>query len=76
MEIKNGHTAKEMLIEVDAAICKVLTGGQSYKIGTRAMTRADLGLLYKMKKDLAAQVDAQGESSLLDNAYVAVFEGR
>ncbi|MBZ9691617.1 peptidylprolyl isomerase [Clostridium sp. M14] len=68
-------SAKEMLAEVDKAIYKVLVGGQSYKIGSRQLTRADLKMLNNMKNDLMAQV-AQNESDLLDDTYIAVFSGR
>lgn len=76
MAAENNFTAQEMLTEVNNAIYAVLVGGQSYKIGTRQLTRADLSLLYNMKNDLMAQVAAQGETSLLDDTYVAVFDGR
>lgn len=69
-------TAAEMLESVNKAICAVLTGGQSYKIGSRQLTRADLKMLYDMKNDLTAQIAAQGSSSLLDDTVVAVFSGR
>jgi len=75
METGN-FTAEELLMEVNKAIYTVLVGGQSYKIGSRQLTRADLNLLYNMKNDLTAQVAAQEESRLLDDTYVAVFEGR
>lgn len=68
-------TAKEMLAQVNAAITSVLAGGQSYKIGSRQLNRADLSKLYEMQRDLQAQV-AAGEPGLLDDCYVAVFEGR
>lgn len=76
MAAENNYTAEEMLTEVNNAIYAVLVGGQSYKIGTRQLNRADLNLLYNMKNDLTAQIVAQGESSLLDDTFVAVFEGR
>lgn len=76
MAAENNFTAEEMLKEVNNAIYAVLVGGQSYKIGTRQLTRADLNLLYNMKNDLMAQVAAQGANSLLDDTYVAVFDGR
>ncbi|WP_252216156.1 peptidylprolyl isomerase [Clostridium sp. VAP41] len=72
---ENNLSAKEMLAEVDKAIYKVLVGGQSYKIGSRQLTRADLKMLKEMKDDLMAQV-AQNENNLLDDTYVAVFSGR
>lgn len=70
------YTATEMLGQVDSAISAVLVGGQSYKIGSRQLSRADLSLLYKLRNDLTAQIAAQGDSCLLDDTYVAVFEGR
>lgn len=76
MAAESNFTAQEMLTEVNNAIYAVLVGGQSYKIGTRQLTRADLSLLYNMKNDLMAQVAAQGATSLLDDTYVAVFDGR
>lgn len=74
--MENKYTATEMLGEVNNAIYTVLVGGQSYKIGTRQLTRADLNLLYKMKNDLMAQVQAEGSSNLLDDTYVAIFTER
>ena len=35
----------EMLEQVNKAIAAVLVGGQSYKIGSRSLTRADLSML-------------------------------
>lgn len=75
METGN-FTAAELLTEVNKAIYTVLVGGQSYKIGSRQLTRADLNLLYSMKNDLTAQIAVQEDSRLLDDTYVAVFEGR
>lgn len=74
--MNNNYTANEMLEEVNNAIYSVLVGGQSYKIGTRQMTRADLNLLYKMKNDLMAQVQSENGNNLLDDTYVAIFSGR
>ena len=45
--VESNYNASEMLTEVNNAIYAVLVGGQSYKIGTRQLTRADLSLLYK-----------------------------
>ena len=73
---EDNYTAKEMLTEVNHAIYAVLVGGQSYEIGTRQLTRADLNLLYNMKNDLTAQIAAEGSTSLIDDTFVAVFEGR
>lgn len=68
-------TAAEMLQQVDAAITNILIGGQSYRIGSRQLNRADLAKLYEMQRDLQAQV-ASGTPGLLDDTYVAVFDGR
>lgn len=69
-------TASKMLSQVNQAIMNIMVGGQSYQIGSRKLTRADLSTLRTMKKELEAQVNAEGSSELLDNTYVAVFEGR
>lgn len=74
--VESNYNASEMLTEVNNAIYAVLVGGQTYKIGTRQLTRADLSLLYKLRNDLTAQIAAEGSTSLLDDTYVAVFDGR
>ena len=51
-------------------------GGQSYKIGSRSLTRADLSMLKSMRDDLEAQVAAGTPSHLLDRTFVAYFDGR
>gem|GEM_PF-298005 len=71
-----GITAAEMLQQVNEAITNVLVGGQSYQIGSRKLTRADLSMLRTLKKELQAEVSAEGESSILDNTYVVMFDGR
>ncbi len=68
-------TAEEMLAEVNHAIYSICVGGQSYKIGSRQLNRADLKTLYDIKNDLMAQV-AGGTPGLLDDCYVAVFDRR
>lgn len=75
MASTNATTAKEMLTEVNTAINRILVGGQSYKIGSRQLNRADLKELYAIRNDLQAQV-AAGTPGLLDDCYVAVFDGR
>ncbi|MCI8768386.1 MAG: peptidylprolyl isomerase [Ruminococcus sp.] len=69
-------TAEERLNEVETAITKVLCGGQSYQIGSRKLTRADLSLLRQMQKELQAEVAAGSGAGLFDDTYVAFFEGR
>ena len=69
-------TAPQLLSKVNQAIVNIMVGGQSYQIGSRKLSRADLSTLRAMKKELEAQVNAEGSSELLDNTYVAMFEGR
>lgn len=70
------QTTEMMLSEVETAITTVLIAGQSYKIGSRSLTRADLNLLIKMRNDLRTQLTQEGSNGLLDNTYLVVFEGR
>ena len=69
-------SAEEMLKNVDNAIIAVASGGQSYKIGSRELTRANLKELYSLKNDLTAQLSSDNDSHLFDNCYVAIFSGR
>lgn len=69
-------TTKEMLDSINAAIMAIAVGGQSYKIGSRSLTRADLKQLYNMRNDLTAQINAENSNNLLDDCYVAIFDGR
>lgn len=68
-------TVEQKLIEVNQAISNILVGGQSYKIGSRSLTRADLNTLLAMQKDLQAQIANQNDG-LMDNTYLALFDGR
>jgi hypothetical protein len=70
-----GLTPAERLVQVDAAIASVLAGGQSYRVGSRQLTRASLQQLYAMRNDLQAQV-AASSPGLLDDCVVAVFDRR
>ena len=70
------QTIAQRLLEVDTAIHAVLLGGQSYKLGTRSVTRADLALLRQMRDDLAAQLQTEDYGNLLGGVVVAVFEVR
>ena len=69
-------TTADMLLQINAAIMAIAVGGQSYKIGSRSLTRADLKQLYAIKNDLTAQLAAENSSGLLDDCYVAEFMGR
>lgn len=70
-------TNQEMLDQVNNAISAIAIGGQSYKIGSRNLTRADLKQLYTMRNDLQAQIAQENNSSgLFDDCYVGIFDGR
>ena len=69
-------TVEELVAEVDKAIRTVLVGGQSYKIGSRQLTRADLAELRAMRQELTSELAAGSSGNLLDNTVVAVFDGR
>ena len=73
--MSNIKDAGGLLSEIDEAITKVVSGAQSYKIGSRQLTRADLKELYAIRNDLLAQANA-GQDGFLDNTYVAVFDTR
>lgn len=66
----------ERLAQVDAAIAAVLAGGQSYKLGSRSLTRADLAQLRALRDDLAAQAEREDGGGLLPRTYVAYFDSR
>ncbi len=76
MADNNGTSTAELLENVNAAIVAITVGGQSYKIGSRSLTRANLKELYAMRNDLTAQIAAENQSGLLDDCYTAVFDGR
>lgn len=69
-------STQDMLEKVNEAIMAIAIGGQSYRIGSRQLTRADLKQLYAMKNDLTAQLAAENSTGLLDDCYVGVFDGR
>ncbi len=65
-------TPEEQLQVLNEAIYKILVGGQSYKIGTRSLTRADLNALIAERNRLETQIEGTG-TSLLAGAYAADF---
>lgn len=73
-------TTKDMLNEVEKAINAVLIGGQSYKIGSRSFTRANLTELKnwrtQLKSELASDEDNTGNGLFGFGVGVGVFEGR
>ena len=73
---ENTQTTAEMLEQVNKAISAVLAGGQSYKIDSRSLTRADLAQLKAIRDDLEARIDSGESAHLLDRTFVAFFDGR
>ena len=69
-------TPAEMLAQVNTAITTVPCGGQSYKIGSRSLTRADLAMLKSMRDDLEAQLATEESGPLMGRTFVAFFDGR
>ena len=69
-------TLEEQLARVNTAIAAVLAGGQSYQIGSRSLTRADLAQLRALRDDLTAQAAQEQSAGLLDRTMVAAFDGR
>lgn len=72
----NTYQPRELLAQVDAAIQNIMVGGQSYRLGNRSLTRADLGVLRKMRNELVAQAAGEDDSCLMPGTVVALFEGR
>ncbi|MBQ9699501.1 MAG: peptidylprolyl isomerase [Lachnospiraceae bacterium] len=75
-ENKPTVTKQELLEQVDNAIVAIAVGGQSYKIGSRQLTRADLKQLYAIKNDLTAQLSQENSGGLFDDCYVGIFDSR
>lgn len=70
-------TDRELLQQVNQAISAILTTGQSYTIGSRTLTRANITELRNMQEYLSNKVAAQENNTpLIGGSYVAFFEGR
>ena len=68
-------TTAEMLVEINKAILTILQGGQSYQIGSRKLTRADLSQLYKMRQEIESGLNADdNKTGLFDDTYVAIWD--
>lgn len=68
---------RTLLAEVTQAISAIMRTGQSYSIGSRSLTRANLTELRSMKAELEAEIATEeNNSSLFSNCSVAFFEGR
>jgi len=67
----------EMLKNINTAINTVMIGGQSYKIGSRSLTRADLYTLLRAREALMAEINADNNNDgLFDDCYVGIFDRR
>ena len=55
------YSSADMLNAVKAAIYKITTAGQSYKLGSRSLTYADLGELRAYLRDLEAQPEERSD---------------
>lgn len=66
----------EQLQQLYKARSAILVGGQSYSIGSRSLTRADLGKVNELIQDYEAALSSEAGSGLMDRTCVAVFEGR
>ena len=64
------------LSQVEEAINAILEGGQSYKIGTRALTRADLKELVSLRNQLATEQGSADTDAGIPGASIALFSGR
>ena len=72
----SSYSATEMLTEVNKAIVAITAGGQSYKIGSRSLTRANITELRNLRDTLTAEIAATTESNgLFSDTYVAEFIG-
>lgn len=65
------QTPGQQLRVLNEAIYSIMVGGQSYRIGTRSLTRADLATLISERNRLEAQ--AAQTNGLIYGAYAADF---
>lgn len=72
----SGLTAEQLLEHVNNAIVAITVGGQSYSIGSRSLTRANLTELRNLKNDLEAQIASKDDNGLFANTSIAYFDGR
>ena len=71
-----GMTREETLAQINAAISTILVGGQSYSMGSRSLTRADLGKLVEMRAQLESEIAVETDGRFLSRTYAAEFDGR
>lgn len=56
-------TDVELLNEIDKGITAILSGGQSYEVEGRKFTRADLNILWSMRKEVETRINFASNSS-------------
>lgn len=65
------------LSQVDEAISAIMDGGQSYKIGSRSLTRANLTELVALRNQLKTETASSADAdSSIPGVNVALFSGR
>lgn len=64
---------KQQLAEVEKAIQAIYEGAQEYRIGSRMIRRADLGMLYQERDRLEREIQVLEQGGIFRFAY---FEGR
>lgn len=67
---------QEQLASVRKAIYNAEQGGQSYKIGSRQLTRVEYASLLAQEEKLASALAAEDNGTLFADTYAAFFEGR
>lgn len=68
---------QQLLQEVRQAISAILTTGQTYSIGNRSLTRANITELRHLQTDLETELACEsGQHDLLSGTYVGFFQGR
>ncbi len=67
---------EKQLAEINEAIAGILSGGQSYKVGNRSLTRGDLATLYQMKKELENNAAGDNNGGLGRSTAVGFFDKR
>jgi len=68
-------TLQERLTEVQTAISKIVTSGQSYTMGQRQLQRADLKSLQELEKSLMRQINRQSVGGMVVQGVV-IAEGQ
>lgn len=70
------YSISEQFTLVNQAINDILIGGQSYRIGSRQLNRANLTELKNLRSELYAELENEDAEGLIAGVGVAVFDGR